>query len=142
MNFNQLYYLHFAILMPRLLVYSNSGVLSSSSSSSYFHEFVSFLSLFVVSRKIGSRNGRIRIVWHLISRNLVAYNYALDGSLNKTSTKYDFHQFFTKTANCNEMKKLAVPNSLRPMQVTAGTLLYFRNVTSIRVLLDIRFFFS
>ena len=34
MNFNQLYYLHFAILMPRLLLYSNSGVLSSSSSSS------------------------------------------------------------------------------------------------------------
>ena len=28
MNFNQLYYLHFAILMPRLLLYSNSGVLS------------------------------------------------------------------------------------------------------------------
>ena len=32
MNFNQLYYLHFAILMPRLLLYKNSGVLSSSSS--------------------------------------------------------------------------------------------------------------
>ena len=36
MNFNQLYYLHFAILMPRLLLYSNSGVLSSSFSRSPF----------------------------------------------------------------------------------------------------------